>query len=94
MFDFFDLYGQVQSRPATAPSRGIPNVIPRAAAVDSIIAELESAVANLPAFSGTNKNVATKEAAWALLAKLYLNKAVYKAPATAPAAEPSDLHHC
>lgn len=80
-----DLYGVVQSRPATAPSRSIPNVIPRAAAIDSIIAELESAVAGLPAFNGTNKHVATKEAAWALLAKCYLNKAVYKASATSPA---------
>lgn len=80
-----DLYGIVQSRPATAPSRGIPNVLPRAAAIDSIIAELESAVPGLPAFSGTNKHVATKEAAWALLAKCYLNKAVYKASPTSPA---------
>ena len=80
-----DLYGVVQSRPATAPSRGIPNVIPRAAAIDSIIAELESAVAGLPAFNGTNRHVATKEAAWALLAKCYLNKAVYKASPTSPA---------
>ncbi|MBY0477287.1 MAG: RagB/SusD family nutrient uptake outer membrane protein [Chitinophagaceae bacterium] len=80
-----DLFGVVQSRPATAPSRGIPNVIPRAAAIDTIIAELESAVAGLPTFNGTNKSVATKEAAWALLAKCYLNKAVYKASATTPA---------
>lgn len=80
-----DLYGIVQSRPATAPSRSIPNVLPRAAAIDSIIAELESAVAGLPAFNGTNKHVATKEAAWALLAKCYLNKAVYKASPTSPA---------
>lgn len=79
-----DLYGVVQTRPATAPSRAIPNVLPRATAIDTIIAELESAVAALPAYSGTNNNRATKEAAWALLAKLYLNKAVYKADATKP----------
>jgi starch-binding outer membrane protein, SusD/RagB family len=80
-----DMYGIVQSRPATAPSRGIPNVIPRAAAIDTIIAELESAVAALPVFTGSNKHLATKEAAWALLAKCYLNKAVYKASASSPA---------
>ncbi|MBX9782075.1 MAG: RagB/SusD family nutrient uptake outer membrane protein [Chitinophagaceae bacterium] len=80
-----DLYGVVQSRSATAPARAIPNVLPRAAAIDSIIAELESAVAGLPAFNGTNRNVATKEAAWALLAKCYLNKAVYKANPSSPA---------
>lgn len=78
-----DLYGQVQSRPATAPSLGIPNVLPRSAAIDTIIAELESAVAALPSFNGTNRNLATKEAAWALLAKCYLNKAVYKSGAPA-----------
>lgn len=80
-----DLYGIVQSRPATAPSRGIPTVLPRATAIDEIITELESAVAGLPAYTGTNRNVATKEAAWALLAKCYLNKAVYKANASSPA---------
>ncbi|WP_407524170.1 RagB/SusD family nutrient uptake outer membrane protein [Lacibacter sp. MH-610] len=80
-----DLYGQVQSRPATAPSLSIPNVLPRAAAIDTTIAELESAVAALPAFNGSNKHLATKEAAWALLAKCYLNRAVYKASPTAPA---------
>jgi hypothetical protein len=80
-----DLYGQVQTRPATAPSKSIPNVLLRAAAIDSIIAELESAVASLPAYTGSNRNVATKEAAWALLAKAYLNKAVYKASPTSPA---------
>ncbi len=80
-----DLFGVVQSRPATAPSRGIPDVLPRAAAIDVIITELESAVAGLPAFNGTNRSVATKEAAWALLAKCYLNKAVYKASPTTPA---------
>ena len=80
-----DLYGVVQSRPATAKSLSLPNVLPRAAAIDTIIAELESAVAGLPAFNGTNKHLATKEAAWALLAKCYLNRAVYKASPTAPA---------
>jgi hypothetical protein len=80
-----DLYGQVQSRPATAPNSAIPNVIQRKDVVDTIIAELESAVPNLPAFTGSNRNLATKEAAWALLAKLYLNKAVYKQDPRTPA---------
>jgi starch-binding outer membrane protein, SusD/RagB family len=80
-----DMYGVVQVRPATAPSRGIPEVLPRAQAIDLIITELESAVAGLPAFNGTNRNLATKEAAWALLAKCYMNKAVYKANPSSPA---------
>lgn len=79
-----DLYGQVQSRPANAPASAIPNVILRAAAIDSIIAEVEAALPALPAFNRTNRAQVTKEAAWALLAKCYLNKAVYKADPTKP----------
>jgi starch-binding outer membrane protein, SusD/RagB family len=79
-----DNYGQVQSRVATAAQSAIPNVIPRSSAIDTIITELESAVASLPTLTNANKNLATKEAAWFLLAKLYLNKGVYKASANAP----------
>ena len=80
-----DVFGQMQTRPATAPASSIPNVVPRAQAIDTIILELESAVAGLPAYTGTNRHLATKEAAWTLLAKLYLNKAVYKANPESPA---------
>lgn len=79
-----DLYGVVQSRPATAPNRDIPAVLTRAVAIDTIITELESAVPDLAAFTRANRRTATKEAAWALLAKLYLNKAVYKADPSKP----------
>jgi hypothetical protein len=80
-----DLYGQVQERPATAPASSVPNVLTRSAAIDAIITELESAVAGLPSYNATNRHLATKEAAWTLLAKLYLNKAVYKQDPTKPA---------
>lgn len=73
-----DIYGQVQSRPATATAATIPDVLTRSQAIDAIITELESCVAGLPAYNKTNRTLATKEAAWALLAKCYLNKAVYK----------------
>ncbi len=79
-----DVYGQVQTRPATAKASAIPDVLTRAAAIDAIIAELEAAVPALPAFNKTNRTLATKEAAWALLAKCYLNKAVYKQDPTKP----------
>lgn len=79
-----DLYGQVQSRPATAPANVIPNVVQRKDIIDSIIAEVESAIPALPAFNGTNRAQATKEAAYALLAKAYLNRAVYEADPTKP----------
>jgi len=80
-----DLYGQVQSRPATAAANAIPTVLTRAQVIDEIITEVEAAVATLPAYNGTNRAQATKEAAWALLAKCYLNKAVYKQDPTKPA---------
>lgn len=80
-----DLYGQVQTRPATAAANAIPDVLTRSAAIDAIIAELEASVANLPVYDRTNRTVATKEAAWTLLAKCYLNKAVFKQDPTKPA---------
>lgn len=79
-----DLYGQVQSRPASAPAAAIPSVIARANVIDSIISEVEAAVPTLPAFNRTNRAQATKEAAYALLAKAYLNRAVYKQDPTKP----------
>jgi starch-binding outer membrane protein, SusD/RagB family len=79
-----DLYGQVQIRPASAAANVIPNVVPRSAIIDSIIAEVEAAIPALPAFNGSNRAQATKEAAYALLAKAYLNRAVYKADPTNP----------
>jgi hypothetical protein len=79
-----DIYGQVQSRPATAAAAAIPSVLTRSQAIDAIITELESAVPNLPAYNRTNRSLATKEAAWALLATCYLNKAVYKSDPSKP----------
>lgn len=80
-----DIYGQVQSRAATAPANAIPDVLTRSQAIDAIITELEAAIPALPAYNGANRGQATKEAAWALLAKAYLNKAVYKQDPTNPA---------
>ena len=80
-----DLYGQVQHRPATAAAAVIPDVYKRTEAIDFIISELESAKDALPAFNHTNRNMATKEAAEFLLAKCYLNKAVFKQDPATPA---------
>jgi hypothetical protein len=80
-----DLYGQVQHRPATAAAAVIPDVYTRAQACDFIISELESIIPNLPSYNHDNRNMATKEAAQFLLAKTYLNKAVYKQDPTKPA---------
>lgn len=80
-----DLFGQVQTRPASAAAAVIPKVLSRSEAIDSIIAEVEAAIPNLPTFNRDNRAQATKEAAYALLAKAYLNRAVYKADPTKPA---------
>jgi starch-binding outer membrane protein, SusD/RagB family len=80
-----DIYGQVQTRPATAPANAVPTVMTRSEAIDAIITELEAAVPSLPTFTPALRGQVTKEAAYALLAKAYLNKAVYKQAPTSPA---------
>lgn len=91
-----DLFGQVQHRPATAAAAVIPEVYTRSQAIDFIISELESVIPNLPSYSGTNRATATKEAAQFLLAKAYLNKAVFKQDPTKPAGpytfDPADMN--
>ncbi len=80
-----DLFGQLQHRPATAKIQDLPEVYTRSEAIDYIITELESVVNTLPAYTHATRNVATKEAAQFLLAKCYLNKAVFKQDPTKPA---------
>lgn len=81
-----DLYGQLQYRPATAKILELPKVYTRAQAIDYIIAELEAALPNLPTFTGgSTEYLATKAAAQFLLAKCYLNRAVFKADPNKPA---------
>jgi hypothetical protein len=80
-----DLFGQVQHRPATAAVDVIPDVFTRAEACDFIISELEAVIPLLPAYTPANRAFATKEAAEFLLAKTYLNKAVFKQDPTKPA---------
>jgi hypothetical protein len=75
MFFILDLYGQVPSRELTDPLDANPKVLTRSQAVDQCIADLTFAEANLTANTGADK--VTKQAAQALLAKIYLNKAVY-----------------
>lgn len=80
-----DLFGQVQHGPATAKIDDLPAVYTRAEAIDFIISELESIIPTLPAYTHALRNQATREAAQFLLAKAYLNKAVYKHDPATPA---------
>jgi hypothetical protein len=75
MFQVVDLYGQAVMRDPNAPNSSIPEVLTRAAATDFIIKDLELAESTLGASPNIGK--ASKAAAQALLAKVYLNRAVY-----------------
>ncbi|MBC8151325.1 MAG: RagB/SusD family nutrient uptake outer membrane protein [Bacteroidetes bacterium] len=81
MFHIVDLYGQVPFREADASFDSNPRVLTRAEATQFIIDDLTYAIANLPA--AKNPGRATRDAARMLLAKLYLNRAVFtQSPAT------------
>lgn len=80
MWQVMDLYGQVPFREADEGIDVDPRVMTRSEAFDFIVKDLEEALPNLPNTgpSATNSK-ATQAAANAMLARLYLNKAVYKA---------------
>ncbi|MDR8392513.1 RagB/SusD family nutrient uptake outer membrane protein [Aliifodinibius sp. S!AR15-10] len=78
MFYVMDLYGQVPFRPSDAGPDDIPQVFSRTDAFDFIIEDLTNSRPNLPTLtSGADAGIASQEAADFLLAKLYLNRAVY-----------------
>ncbi|GAB2606838.1 RagB/SusD family nutrient uptake outer membrane protein [Spirosoma areae] len=77
-----DLYGQVPFREVTDGLEANPKVFTRVQATDFIIKDLEAAEAVLPYGAAT---AASKGAAQFLLAKMYLNKAVYTNDPTKPA---------
>jgi len=74
-----DLFGQVPFREYTDGVDDLPRIISRADAIDQAIDNIETAVDNLPS-SGPGINVTgSKAAAYNMLARMYLNRAVYKA---------------
>lgn len=73
-----DLFGQVPFRPSDAHPAAIPDVLDRPEAFDFIVAELLAARPQLPNLAfGADAGTASQEAADFLLARLYLNRAVY-----------------
>ncbi len=75
-----DLFGQVPNREVDEGVDVNPRVLTRSEAFDLIVKDLEEALPNLPATGPKAQNsTATQAAANAMLARLYLNKAVYKA---------------
>jgi starch-binding outer membrane protein, SusD/RagB family len=89
-----DLFGQVPFRETSQGVNDNPSVKTRSEAFDFIVKDLTDALAVLPEAAPDAKNgKASKAAANALLAKLYLNKAVYKSanPAGPYTFDPADM---
>ncbi|MFM1753450.1 MAG: hypothetical protein RLZZ236_389 [Bacteroidota bacterium] len=86
-YNFIDLFGQVPYSETGLKYFVYENndvrtdikVLTRSEATDLIISELESILNNLPARTINDASIANKDAAHFLLAKIYLNKAVFKA---------------
>ena len=79
-----DFFGRVPVRKVTDGPEDNPAVLSRKDATTFVITDLRSAFNNLASASGA-ANVATKEAAATMLAKVYLNKAIYTQDPASPA---------
>src|SRR6218665_735667 len=85
MSHVMDFYGQVPFREVTQGIDDLPKVMTRSEAFDYIVKDLIEAMPNLRTAAPSSKGLfANKAAAHFLLAKLYLNKAVYKGAASGP----------
>ncbi len=82
-FNVIDLFGQTPYRDAETGLKKDAKVWSRSDATDKVISELEAILPALPARTAGDASIANKDAAHFLLAKLYLNKAVYTAAAPA-----------
>jgi hypothetical protein len=91
-YNLIDLFGQVPftesgiSNSTALKSNDIKTdakVLSRSEATDFIISELEDIVSSLPTRTPNDASIANKDAAHFLLAKIYLNKAVFKAASPA-----------
>lgn len=79
-YNIADLFGQVPYRdPLDLLNYAVPTILSTQEAIDVCIQTLEEIIPNLAAYgeAKTHPGRFTKEAAYALLAKIYLNKAVY-----------------
>lgn len=80
MWHVMDLFGKVPFREVGEGVDVNPRVLTRSEAFDFIVKDLEEALPDLPSPAPSAENSkASKAAAYTLLARLYLNKAVYKA---------------
>jgi len=79
-YNAIDIYGQVPYREAGSSNDDFPKVWDSPTATAEIIKLLEEALPNLPGKTSNDPSVASKDAAHFLLAKIYLNKAVFDSP--------------
>ena len=84
MYSITDLFGQVPFKDLANPG-ALAKGLSRKAATDQMIADLKEIAPDLDNASASNTGLATKEAAAFLLAKIYLNKAVFTADPKSPA---------
>lgn len=80
MWVILDNFGQVPYRDTALPSSSVPEVLTGQAALDFILSDLDTAIANLPtvtAGSGEANGRGSKAAARYLKAKVLLNKHIY-----------------
>ena len=79
MWHVLDLYGVVPFREFDQGVTELPRVLSRTEAFDLAVSNLEASIPNLPS-AGPGQNIrGTKAAAYAMLARLHLNRAVYTA---------------
>ncbi len=78
-YNVVDLFGQAPYRKAGTALTDEPDVWTRAEATQFVISELEAIVGSLPARIAGDASIVNKDAANFLLAKVYLNKAVFTA---------------
>jgi starch-binding outer membrane protein, SusD/RagB family len=78
-YNVIDLFGKAPYRTIGEPSSATPKVYSRTEGTNFVITELESILNDLPSRVAGSPEKANKDAARFLLAKLYLNKAVFTA---------------
>jgi len=79
-YNAIDMYGQVPYREAGSSPDDFPKVWTSPEATAQIISLLNEALPNLPVKDAADPSIANKDAARFLLAKIYLNKAIFDSP--------------
>ncbi len=78
-YNVIDLFGQTPYREPNTPLTDDPKVWTRTQATEFVISELEAIISSLPSRIAGDPSIVNKDAGHFLLAKLYLNKAVFLA---------------